>query len=63
MGVYSCPGRVAGQPDSISKMRVRTDFATQSGNSFPDDDRQHAKGGNWIGPPPPEKGVERETEK
>src|SRR5438046_10764802 len=63
MGAHSCPGRGAGQPDSISKMRVRTDLGTQSGNSFPDDDWQHTKGGNWISPPPSENGVERETEK
>jgi len=63
MGVHSCPGKAAGQPDSISKMRVRTALATQAGNSFPDDDWQHAKGGNWISPPPSENGIEGETEK
>src|SRR5438477_12868136 len=63
MGVHSCPGRAAGQPDCVSKMCMRTGFATPAGNSFPDDDWHHAKGGNWLSPPPSEQGVEHETEK
>jgi hypothetical protein len=43
-------------------MRVRTGFATPAGNTFADDDWQHAKGGNWIGPLPAKNGVERETQ-
>jgi hypothetical protein len=44
-------------------MRVPTDFATQPGNSFPDDDGQHAKGGKLDRPTTTREGVERETEK
>jgi hypothetical protein len=33
-------------------MRVRTGFATPTGDAFADDDWQHAKGGNFDGPPP-----------
>src|SRR5256885_2243716 len=63
MGAHSCPERAAEQPDSISKMRVGTGFATPAGNAFADDDWQHAKSGNWIGPPPAKNGVECEAEK
>jgi hypothetical protein len=33
-------------------MRVRIGFATPAVDAFADDDWQHTKGGNWIGPPP-----------
>src|SRR5438477_12281563 len=63
MSFHSCPERSAEQPDSISKMRVRTDFPTAAGNAFADDGWQHAKSGNWIGPPPAKNGVECESQK
>jgi hypothetical protein len=44
-------------------MSVRTGLATQPGNAFTDDDRQHTKGGNRIGPPPAQDGVEGKTQK
>jgi len=44
-------------------MRVRTGFAAPAGDAFADDDWQHGKSRNWIGPPPAQSGVECETEK
>ena len=43
-------------------MRGRTGFATPAGDAFADDDWQHAKGGNWIGPPPAQYGIGEQTD-
>src|SRR5207248_9721772 len=59
----NCPGIGAVQPDSLLKMSARTGPAAQPSNAFADDDGDHTKGGNRIGPPPAQDGIEGKTQK